>query len=97
MNPVLFPSLCPMQGELRSHGHGGNIEEICMGAVGSFLLLSLPLSAERLNEQGVELWRGRSCSSAFAVELWGIDADPQEMYPEMLLVLFLPFFAEASL
>lgn len=40
---------------------------------------------------------GQILQSAFAVELWGTDADPQEMYPEMSLVLFLPLFAEASL
>lgn len=68
-----------------------------MGASGSFLLLSLPLSAERLSERGAELWRGRSCSSAFAVELCGADADPQVEPRDATCFLFLPLFSEASL
>lgn len=74
-----------------------------MGASGSFLLLSLPLSAEGWSEQGAELWRGTSCRSDFAVELWGTDADPQDVardvtcsvsttllrpaYPDMLRIM----------
>lgn len=55
--------------------------EICTGARGSFLLLSLPVTAERASGQGAELWRGRSCSSAFAVDLRG-QMLTLRMYPE---------------
>uniref|UniRef100_A0A803WD58 PID domain-containing protein n=1 Tax=Ficedula albicollis TaxID=59894 RepID=A0A803WD58_FICAL len=65
-------------GSYLGHGHGGIVEESCMEPRGKLPGLCLLPSAESSSEQRVEWWRSRACSPAFAAEIWGTDADPQD-------------------
>lgn len=95
MNPLLFPALGTVQGELLGPWawweHGGDLH----GSKGE---LPAAFSACQLRCQ---VNRDLSCGGAdLAVQLLqyrGGQMLTLRTYPEMLLVLFLPLFAEASL